>query len=52
MFSHYFISPTMLDRERRLKTSKLNADRCVRDLKRDRAELERKEGQLVNIIWK
>lgn len=37
----------MKDREGRLKVARRDSERCVRELKRDRTELERKEKQLV-----
>ncbi|KAJ3269861.1 hypothetical protein HDV01_000867 [Terramyces sp. JEL0728] len=37
----------MKDREGRLKVSRRDSERCVRELKRDRTELERKEKQLM-----
>ncbi|KAJ3256779.1 hypothetical protein HK103_005153 [Boothiomyces macroporosus] len=42
-----FQSLSMKDREGRLKVARRDSERCVRELKRDRTELERKEKQLM-----
>lgn len=42
-----FKSVSMRERDYRLKTSKKEADQCVKDLSKDRLNLERKEKQLV-----
>ncbi|KAI9360046.1 hypothetical protein DFJ73DRAFT_816471 [Zopfochytrium polystomum] len=46
----FFFSNPMVRRERRLKEAKSNADRCNRDLTRDRLELERKEKALMTMV--
>jgi hypothetical protein len=47
--SKEFKSNPMVRREDRLKDARVNAERCTRDLKRDRSDLERKERILVRI---
>ena len=40
----------MIRRESRLKEARVNAQRCTRDLQRDRSELERQERILVSLL--
>lgn len=42
-----FADPALAIRDTRLRQSKQNAEKCQRELKKDRDELERKEKMLV-----
>lgn len=45
-----FISSRMVERDNRLGSARANAERCNRELKRDRCDLERKERLLLQQI--
>lgn len=48
--ANFFTSNPMVRREMRLKEAKTNAERCNRDLNRDRLDLERKEKKLMSMV--
>ncbi|KAL2919865.1 hypothetical protein HK105_200782 [Polyrhizophydium stewartii] len=47
MFAPSLISPSLHRREERIKTARRDTQRTMRELRRDRADLERRERELM-----